>query len=468
MKYLFFMITAFLQLSTTALAGWIGCQDSVRSAFYALERNDSATSANFEAEYRTYMSYLETRCFGLKGSTKAALKQKGEDARRSRALFHTKTLLDEARRISRFRLDSDLFKQIETLRKQFQLNWSEIDPRGVLSAITVRGIQRQQQRASTCTSIDLRNGHRPFQSNRHQGETGWCFAYSAADLITHYYQKNNPGLEHRFSAVGMTVDYYYNDYFSKAFESLIRRSEMPRNLSLVHFGHMDAIFSRTLPTRGLCPETEVTGSNNILSHVQAIESIEDLRIRFHGDKEITEDEGEDLVDEVMECAECALALNSVFPNLDMNNLVQVLRKVEDESYMTRLTNLECAGRRITTGIPTREQVGMSRNFNESSPAIDRALDNNSPVLLGYHYTVTNKGEQLSSNDFPRGGDGHASLIIGRRFNIKKNKCEYLIRNSYGSSCANYHPSLSCFNGQFWLSEETMETAFMGALWINER
>ena len=468
MKYLLLMMTAFLQLNSHAIAGWLGCQDSVKSAFYKLETNNPATSASFETDYQNYMSYLERRCFGLKKSDQMALEQKGRDARRSRALFHTKILLDEARRVSKFRLGTGLFKEIESLKTQFEFSWSEIDSRGILPAITVRGIKRQQQRASTCTPIDLRNNHEPFQTTRHQGQTGWCFAYSAADLVTHYYQKNNPGLDHRFSAIGMTVDYYYNDYFSSTFESLIRCGGVPRNLSGAHFGYMEAIFSRTLPSRGLCPETEVTGDKDILSHVRAIESIEDLRKRAHGNNEISESEGEDFVDEVMECAECALALNSVFPNLDMNNLVQVLRKVEDQSFMTRLTNLQCEGRRINSGIPSRDQVRTSRNFRESSPEIDRVLDSSSPVLLGYHSTVINRGGQLRSHDFAGRLDGHASLIIGRRFNEVTNKCEYLVRNSKGISCAGYHSSLDCSNGQFWLAEETMETAFMGALWINER
>ena len=462
------MITAFLQVNSHALAGWAGCSDDVRSAFYRLEINNPETAADFERDYENYMSLLQSNCFDLKKSEMTQLKQKGTQARRSRALFYSKILLNEARRISKFRLDADLFNEIERLRNHYELNWIEIDPRGILPAITVRGTERQQQRASSCTPVDLRNNHVPFQSTRHQGNSGWCFAYSAADLVTHYYQKNNPGFDHRFSAVGMTVDYYYNDYFSSAFESLMRRREMPRNLSNVHFGHLEAIFSRTLPSRGLCPESEVTSDRNILGHVRAIESIGDLRRRTYGDSEISESEGEDLVDEVMECAECALALNSVFPNLDMNNLIQVLRKVEDQGYMTRLTNLQCEGRRINTGIPSREQVRTSRNFRESSPEIDRVLDSNSPVLLGYHSTVINKGGDLRSQDFAGRLDGHASLIIGRRFNEATNKCEYLVRNSKGISCAGYDSSLDCSNGQFWLAEETMETAFIGALWINER
>ena len=178
-------------------------------------------------------------------------------------------------------------------------------------------------------------------------------------------------------------------------------------------------------------QADVTGNRNILSHVSIIESIENLRRSAHGVGEISEEESQDFAGEVMECANCAIALNSVFPNLDLDNLANVLRTVEEQSIMTRLTNLECQGNRINPGIPNREQVGISESFRDAHPKIDRHLSANNPVYLSYHSTVIQKGNQLRRHDLAGVFDGHA-LIIGRRFNQSTNKCEYLIRNSYGS------------------------------------
>jgi hypothetical protein len=51
-------------------------------------------------------------------------------------------------------------------------------------------------------------------------------------------------------------------------------------------------------------------------------------------------------------------------------------------------------------------------------------------------------------------DGHMSLLIARK--QENNKCYYLIRNSWGSSCDTYAKTgWECKNGDTWVDEDTV-------------
>ena len=480
MRVLFILLNIILPVITQAnnvsrLTGseLHGCSKNVSTVEFVLRMYNNlvdqsvASLGNYNRQAERFLSALKNSCPSLSDRDKNKYESEVENLRREKALRYSKYLLREIVRVSQFGLDTTSINQLESIRTRFNFEFTEIDPAGVLRTAVIRGTQNQEERRTTCTEVDLRESHKPFQKTRHQGETAWCFAYSAADLITHYYQKNNPGSDHRFSAVGMTVDYYYNDIFSREYERRIVNRNISQNLSDAHYGHTRAIFTRSLPSRELCLEADVTGDRNILSHIRAIESIEDLRNSAYGDDDISEEESEGFAFEILDCENCAVALTEVFPNLDLENLANVLRTVEDQSIMTRLTNLECQRNSVNPGIPTREQIVISESFRDAQPQIDRQISAKNPIYLSYHSTVIEKGNQLRRHDFAGKSDGHVSLIIGRRFNKLLNKCEYLVRNSYGSSCSNYHPSLSCENGQFWLAEETLQTAFREALWIKE-
>jgi len=50
---------------------------------------------------------------------------------------------------------------------------------------------------------------------------------------------------------------------------------------------------------------------------------------------------------------------------------------------------------------------------------------------------------------------HVSLIIGRKWNAKTNKCQLLVRNSWGTSCNSYADDWDCEKGNIWVDEEDL-------------
>ncbi len=78
---------------------------------------------------------------------------------------------------------------------------------------------------------------------------------------------------------------------------------------------------------------------------------------------------------------------------------------------------------------------------EVLPAIDTELNKNRVAMMLYDSGTTFPGQ-------PHGD--HVSNIVGRRWNAKAAKCEYLIRNSWGKSFGE--------NGYAWINSKTIERA----------
>jgi C1A family cysteine protease len=59
---------------------------------------------------------------------------------------------------------------------------------------------------------------------------------------------------------------------------------------------------------------------------------------------------------------------------------------------------------------------------------------------------------------------HAVVLAGRRWNADSENCEYLIRNSWGTSCRSYNVG-TCEGGQVWLPDTALEKAVKSATFI---
>ena len=59
---------------------------------------------------------------------------------------------------------------------------------------------------------------------------------------------------------------------------------------------------------------------------------------------------------------------------------------------------------------------------------------------------------------------HAALIIGRRKTFF-GRCQYLIRNSWGTRCDLYSFDWDCEKGNIWVDEETLAPAVFGTTWL---
>jgi hypothetical protein len=101
-------------------------------------------------------------------------------------------------------------------------------------------------------------------------------------------------------------------------------------------------------------------------------------------------------------------------------------------------------------------------------AINAILDNkNSPVGIAHDYTVLTDGDVGNTLAFDNFGlhNGHDSIIVGRRWNKTAQRCEYLVRDSYGPSCAKYYDPKMCEAGNIYVSADRLMNAVQSAYYL---
>ncbi len=93
------------------------------------------------------------------------------------------------------------------------------------------------------------------------------------------------------------------------------------------------------------------------------------------------------------------------------------------------------------------------------------LDGPHPQAVGIGYVYS----AIQSIEFRGSIGAHASVIIGRKINSQNKRCEFLVRDSYGSECndKNGQPrySLPCENGSVWVDARSLMKSTMALTWI---
>ncbi len=95
--------------------------------------------------------------------------------------------------------------------------------------------------------------------------------------------------------------------------------------------------------------------------------------------------------------------------------------------------------------------------------INNLLNQASGVGIGYLYRAVES--RVNTNSI----GAHASVIVGRRFISSTQKCEFLVRDSYGSTCQDSNGQdryqRPCENGSVWVEARTLLRDTMNLTWI---
>ena len=123
------------------------------------------------------------------------------------------------------------------------------------------------------------------------------------------------------------------------------------------------------------------------------------------------------------------------------------------NVLYNLNKHRCEGKRIQAPPIEVTQKGFGQESNEEAlKYIDQKLKDGIPVGLVYHANFLVD---------ERGPSGHLSTIAGRRFNPQSQKCEYLIRNTWGTTCP-VRSEGRCEAGYYWASREELHQHMVGA------
>lgn len=104
-----------------------------------------------------------------------------------------------------------------------------------------------------------------------------------------------------------------------------------------------------------------------------------------------------------------------------------------------------------------------RDDETSESDIKRLLDNGRPFALHYNPCILT---HCTSEEVAK--SWHGSMVVGRRWNTAKNRCELKIKNSWGASCAGALPSVECQNGYWWVDQQEVVSRPHEIIWIGKK
>jgi len=299
-----------------------------------------------------------------------------------------------------------------------------------------------------CTTVDLRNQNR-LQEVRDQGGVSWCYAHATADLLQYHFQTE------KISASDIAIQYNktFVPFLMKKFINFFAWLRGSDQRFLEHETGFIKIALKKMLNKGYCSKADFPD-----------EYLE--KYNFHdGSRELVKygDAMNDLQVKLLPTVRQSLGANIPyvykFPLITDNDFVKVLLSEKRKNIYKKFDDLSC-GKRVSFDRFNVKQFPVIGN--RAIARIDEQLEKNNPVVFDYFSDV------LFKPDFKRFKIGalHTSLGMGRRWNVKTNKCEYLIRNSWGPACNRYSSSYTCEEGYIWIPQESMYRASLLATYLD--
>jgi hypothetical protein len=128
--------------------------------------------------------------------------------------------------------------------------------------------------------------------------------------------------------------------------------------------------------------------------------------------------------------------------------------------MKRVMAKSCENNRVP--IP-KNIITKSISTSLAGPKIKALLEKNPPqgVNLNFHANLLSKGTWDGSDN----SDFHAVNLIGCR--TKNGKLQYLVHNSWGPNCDNYHSKYECIGGRVWVNADSLMSAGREVIWLEK-
>ena len=316
--------------------------------------------------------------------------------------------------------------------------------------------------AEACESVDFSDQMGPV---RNQGSQGWCYAFTAADLIGY---KLGITPEKMISAFDVAASYYMADSDSlKNQLSPDQAAKMKLNLQL-YDKDQEKSFGSSLAKRwgghsviaivaynlrpGACLESQ------LLSQTSEIYA----EAKTYLNSVIEFQESETTKNIFSKCGSFS-SLESVSPTQLANLSKELSQQIVNKSAKI-FTDL-CSSR-IAKPVLKPETMGIngSPDLKKAWDQLDKNLDEKVPTGISYSSCFLEKPQIPFFSSFTK--CPHASSIVGRRKN-SSGQCEYKIRNSWGRSCSKYtsQKQKKCEHGNIWVTKDELSDYLTAITWL---
>ncbi len=302
---------------------------------------------------------------------------------------------------------------------------------------------------------------------RDQQDTGWCYASAAADVLSWHSKKKVSMvdiaiLHNNFSVETLrsrkewldrleNLSPFYKDLLTKAGyikndESSVAPtiSDINRAKLEIHVtdGGTDGAFTEKAMgiamTQGVCSEIDIPSD-------KGNDTLGTRRLSAYYSKYFP-----DAINS-SQCVNLNGQTKAMFPNLNLKQIEEIIDRTDPFKLLLKLRNANC---KQTIQFPNKKVVSaFVPQVRETLRLINAQLDKRQPSILMYDTSM------ISDQS-----GGHASTIIGRRFNETKKICEYQIRNSYGPAA--HSKKVKYDNGNYWVDERTLKAHTHGVTAID--
>ncbi len=145
-------------------------------------------------------------------------------------------------------------------------------------------------------------------------------------------------------------------------------------------------------------------------------------------------------------------------------MVELLDKLSNDKKIAAFLDMKCKKRFQFKGKYDfyRSSTLAGDSQDDVINDLDELLLKNSPGVINYNSNLLTKGQNHSSSV-----SDHVSTVIARKYNKSLGRCEYLIKNSWGSDCVDT-PSLRCEKGNYWVSRTALRNNLTSVEWMKKK
>ena len=265
---------------------------------------------------------------------------------------------------------------------------------------------------SDCTEIDLRKSS-CLPPSKNQSDTGWCYAYAAADMVSyHFCQEISP------AALGLMA------------------SEVKKKPGefWVHGGWQDEAINLG-NEHGFCLEKDLPSQLIINDKTMGLRRAY-LNLINREKRLATK-------------SDCDKTISDIRQVLPLANIIDIIKFIQDGQKAEELFALARSSCRNNinekVSVDTCDGDGVNR-----LKFVNQYLESG-PVSLGLVPSDENKIRVFSLPD------GHAYSLIGRKWNSAKNRCDFLVHDSTGPYSIGSITVGADFQPNRWVSQEELMT-----------
>lgn len=318
--------------------------------------------------------------------------------------------------------------------------------------------------------LDLNGGVMSKIPIQDQGNLRICWSYGASQLIDAWRIKNDPPVEYMTSPTPLALQYAKFKKRTEIFEpeSAIRLLQNANELRI-------------------CSYDKVKDYNNKQSNAEFISELVNSYTQFRSNP----DNKVEILKKLKTCL-----IEAGFKNKsDLEKLSQHLSSDTWVPFVDGILQDICGNdSKKIENVPKPKYKTSNANKNgkygirEIQNLINSKLDEKNPSPIGItfcHAVLKNRDTSSMELNGEVNNDRcpsaiHTAPIIGRRLvkymdknGVEHPFCQFLVRDSYGTSCANYPddpeitPSKICENGQIWVDESALLTNTADAYYLED-